>query len=285
LRCLVCRSLYRDLTAADYAAIHAKAFSDMEFISMAVTFKADRPDYATWSEFADLLPPGPLLEIGPGAGYLLAAAREAGREVFGVESSEVHRKFIERTWGLPNVFPSMDDLPAATRFGAVILINTIEHVFDVGGLFAAVRARLAPEGRLLVSTCNAECILLPLVGPYWAMLKVSDHVSIPAAESFRRLANRTGFACRKVWTGELPLETPIGIAVAIRDWARERKGAVAVPDSPGPASNTEVDTRVPLSRQLARNVMRFAERVDPTRHVTARLGRAAAIRGLFARAE
>jgi SAM-dependent methyltransferase len=274
-----------DLTPSEYASIHERAFSDTEFISRIVTASSAQPDRKTWHEFQHLLPPGPVLEIGPGTGYLLAAARDAGREVFGVESSAVHREFIVRTWGIPNVFSALDDIPpTAPKFAAVMLFNTIEHVFDVTSLFRAIRARLAPEAAVLVSTCNAECIILPMVGTYWAMLKVPDHVSLPAAESFRRLALRTGFTCRRVWTGEQPLETPIGIVVALRDWIAERRVSSDAPEANRDpcVDGLPLDKRVPTQRRLARIAMRLTEHLDPTRHVTSLFGRAAAIRGLFA---
>ncbi len=212
-----------DLTRAQYAALHDVAFSDMDFIADVSNAKSDSPDLTTWRAFEHLLPPGPLLEIGPGSGHLLAAARDSGREVFAVEASAVHREYIVRRWGIPNVFAAIPDIPpTAPPFAAVVAFNTIEHVFDVAELFRSIRPHLSPSGAILVSTCNADCILLPLVGTYWAMFRPADHVSIPAADGLRALGDRTGFRCDRVWSAELPLETPVGILVALRDWLRER---------------------------------------------------------------
>jgi SAM-dependent methyltransferase len=255
----------------------------MEFIEDAVDATADQPDHKTWSWIADMIPRGPVLEIGPGSGHLLAAARDTNRDVFGVEASAVHRAFIAQRWGIHNVFPTIEELPSNSSCAAFVAVNTIEHVCDVGALFQSIRPKLAPDGVLFVSTCNAEYALLPLIGVSWTMFKVPDHVSIPAAEGFRQLAARTGFVCRRVWTGELPLETPIAVAAALRDWVRERRLAApadpygATPAAPGASTASGV----PLRRRVVRTVMRMGQYTDPIRHMNALAGRAAAIRGLF----
>jgi SAM-dependent methyltransferase len=283
LRCRRCRSIYMDLTPAQYERLHDHAFSDQAYIDEIVSEKHETPDRTTWAEFRDLLPHGPLLEIGPGTGHLLAAAREANRPVYALESSRSHREFIRRAWGIETVFGSFSELPAsAPKFAAVLAFNTIEHVFDVGALFAATRPHLAPGGVILISTCNAECIIVPVVGVYWSMFKQPDHVSIPSAEGLRRLGARAGFSTERVWTGELPLETPIGLATAARDFVRERwMGREPARGGDGPAASTAAPGTVPLGRRFARFAVRTFASTDPTRYLTARVGRSAAIRGLF----
>ncbi|MDP9034812.1 MAG: class I SAM-dependent methyltransferase, partial [Myxococcota bacterium] len=258
------------------------------FLSDVVGSQGIQPDRRLWNEFAHLFPPGPMLEIGPGAGHFLAAAAEANREVFAVEASAVHRDFLGANWGFRSVFGSLDELPpTAPPFAAVAMFNTIEHVFDVAGLFESIRSRLAPRGVVLVTTCNAECVVLPVVGTYWSMFKQPDHVSLPSGEGFRRLGRRTQLKCERVWTGELPLETPIGLAVAARDWILEHRRAetkpAMIPSHETPNESRAKDSPVPFQRRVVRGLMKATARVDPTRHLTALVGKAAGIRALFAR--
>src|SRR5262249_10997048 len=112
--------------------------------------------------------------------------------------------------------------------------------------------------------------------------------SIPSAEGLRKLGVRTGLTVERVWTGEYPLETPIGIAVAARDYWRERRdeanerapsGRSPAPDSAPPAARA--GGRALLQRRIRGRVMGLARGLDPSHRVTAWLGRAAAIRGLF----
>jgi 2-polyprenyl-3-methyl-5-hydroxy-6-metoxy-1,4-benzoquinol methylase len=285
LRCARCKSIHKDLTVAEYLALHEQAFGDMEFIDDAIDSTSDQPNRKTWSWIASMMPSGPVLEVGPGSGHLLAAARETNRDVFGVEASAVHREFIQKRWDIRNIFATMEELPSTVAFAGVVAVNTIEHVLDVAALFRAIRPRLAPNGVVFVSTCNARYMLLPIIGISWTMFKVPDHVSIPAAEGFRLLAERTGFRCNRVWTGELPLETPIAVAVSLRDWMRERRRPASGEANGVESGRCEVGGRssrgVPFQRRLARRLMRMGEHTDPIRHVNALVGRAAAIRGLF----
>ena len=48
------------------------------------------------------------------------------------------------------------------------------------------------------------------------MLKEPDHFSIPSPESLRRVGERCGLRVLDVWSGEYPLETPLGVLVAAR---------------------------------------------------------------------
>jgi SAM-dependent methyltransferase len=289
VRCGRCGSLFKDLTPAEFSELHAHAFTDNVFLERVVAVNAHKPDIRTWRQFAPLLPPGPLLEVGPGAGHVLAAARDDGREVYGLESSAVHRDFIRKTWGIETLADSPESLvDMAPPFAAVLAFNTIEHMYDLETTFRFLGERLRPGGTILVSTCNADCAILPLVGPYWAMLKVPDHVSIPSAEGLRKLGARTGLSTERVWTGEYPLETPIGILVAARDWWRERRGPAGghsssngdVTQDPGDPDPMPSDG-LSAQRRILRRTMELARGVDPSYRLTARLGRAAAIRGLF----
>jgi SAM-dependent methyltransferase len=289
VRCSACGSLFKDLTPDEFTDLHAHAFTDRIFIDGIVAVNAHKPDIRTWRQFAPLLSPGPVLEVGPGSGHVLAAARDDGREVYGLESSAVHRDFIRKTWGIDTLVDSPESLAAvAPPFGSVLAFNTIEHVYDLETMFRFLGDRLRPGGTILVSTCNADCAILPVVGPYWAMLKVPDHVSIPSAEGLRRLGARTGLAAERVWTGEYPLETPIGILVAARDWLRERRAPAHETPTPNgaaaqdPASSARSAGRGALTqRRIVRRVMDLARGIDPSHRLTARFGRAAAIRGLF----
>jgi 2-polyprenyl-3-methyl-5-hydroxy-6-metoxy-1,4-benzoquinol methylase len=288
VRCGDCASIFMDLTRNEFGRLHDLAFADEAFVADVTSERGTTPDYATWHEIDGLLPVGPLLEVGPGAGHLLAAARESGRRVFAVEASPVHREFIRRTWGIEDVVAQLEELPPHQRFGAIVLFNTIEHVYDVHSLVTELSARLEPNGVILISTANAGCIVVPFVGPYWSMFKQIDHVSLPSPQGLRKLGAQLGLKVERVWTSELPMETPIGLIVAARDFLREtRLGRINGPRtarSDGTRASASSSGPVPLRRRLLRRLMRAAEGYDPTRHVTARLGLAASVKALLRRA-
>ncbi len=88
-KCQNCRSVFRDITLARFQQIHDEAFQDSEYIESSIALAGREPLGALWDRLA--LPGASVLEIGPGSGHLLAAARGTGRSVEAVESSAVHR--------------------------------------------------------------------------------------------------------------------------------------------------------------------------------------------------
>ncbi|HKU37290.1 MAG TPA: methyltransferase domain-containing protein [Polyangiales bacterium] len=277
LRCQSCGAVYMDISPHDFRRLHDVSFADEGFLDDKTAMRGGAPDRQRWEEFSALLGPGSVLEIGPGTGQVLAAARDDGREVAGIESSETHRDFIRRSWAIEELYASLDEVPAGRRFDNVIMVNVLEHVYDVAGLMSGLREHLTNEARIFISTVNARGILGTLAGTYWSMFKPLDHVSFPSLESLRVLASRTGYRLERRWSAELPLETPLGLLVAVRDYLRDSRGQSA-PESAGtPAGATGRSAR----KRLLSRVYDAARHLDPSRHAVARLQRAATVKGVF----
>jgi SAM-dependent methyltransferase len=172
-----------------------------------------------------LIQPGNLLEIGSGTGHLLAAAQRRGFTVSGIELSPYHRNFVRQTWGIDLLEKPLEelDLPA-DKFDNVISINVFEHLPDPKLHLSSVRRVLKPGGRYFISTSNANALVAKICGGYWSMFKPPDHLSIPSTTGMRSAADAAGLSTLRVWSTDLPLETPLGLAVALRDWKHERRG-------------------------------------------------------------
>jgi 2-polyprenyl-3-methyl-5-hydroxy-6-metoxy-1,4-benzoquinol methylase len=280
VRCARCASIYMDITQREFDSLHTGAFETSTFVDDIVSVHGKEPDHRTWAEVAPYLPGHRLLEIGPGTGHLLAAAAADGRDVSCVEHSAAHRDFIRRTWNVSGVYGSMAELTdAEPQVDAVLSINTFEHVYDVREFLRDAARRLAPKGAIFISTPNAHCLLTRVVGVGWSAFKERDHVSFPSRDGLERLAARCGLRVQHAWTGELPLETPIGIAVAMRDLALERRPSARGAADVGHARRTEDgEAAKPVRRAvraLARLAMKSAAGLDPCSVVTSRLGVAA----------
>jgi 2-polyprenyl-3-methyl-5-hydroxy-6-metoxy-1,4-benzoquinol methylase len=286
VRCGQCASIYMDITRGEFDSLHTGAFETSAFADDIVSVHGNNPDHRTWAEVAPYLPGHRLLEIGPGTGHLLAAAAAHGRAVSCVEHSAAHRDFIRRTWNVSSVYGSMAELSSAEPpVDAVLSINTFEHVYDVREFLRDAARRLAPKGAIFISTPNAHCILTRVAGVGWSAFKERDHVSFPSRDGLERLAARCGLRVQHAWTGELPLETPIGVAVAARDLVFERRpssgGAAAVGHARRIEDHAAARPMRKAVRALARLAMKSAARVDLTRIVTSRLGVAATIKAVF----
>lgn len=99
--------------------------------------------------------PGRLLELGCGAGFLLACARERGWDVAGVEPSPIFARFARERLGLDVVAADLESavLPRGA-FDAVAMIDLLSHLRSPTAALERVRAWLAPGGVLLLQAGN-----------------------------------------------------------------------------------------------------------------------------------
>jgi 2-polyprenyl-6-hydroxyphenyl methylase/3-demethylubiquinone-9 3-methyltransferase len=105
-------------------------------------------------------PPGPILDVGCGAGVAAEALARRGFTVLGIDAAgeaiEAARAHASGQ-DLPLSYCSgvaEDLLGAAQRFPVITALEVIEHVPDPGAFIATLRSLLAPGGRLFLSTLN-----------------------------------------------------------------------------------------------------------------------------------
>lgn len=106
-------------------------------------------------------PPGRALEIGCGVGDFLRVLETLGTTCFGTEMSanaaERARKLVK---GEVAVAPFDATVFPGQKFDAIFLWEVIEHVSDLRQMFAEIFRRLAPGGRLVLSTPNYQSRLM-----------------------------------------------------------------------------------------------------------------------------
>jgi SAM-dependent methyltransferase len=285
VRCEGCRSILMDLSPEAFGGLHEAAFVDDDFEQRIALVHGDAPDPKTWAEVASALGSvRRVLEIGPGTGHVLAAARDAGCEVWGVESSGAHRALMSRLWGLSTV-ESFDQLPAGLRFDAAFAINVVEHVYDVRQFLAAVAERLEPGGRFFFSTVNAGAFVARVCGTRWAMFKQPDHVSFPSTVGIAEAARRAGLAPVRIWSGELPFETPVSLLVAWRDAVRGDDGSAREAQA-ARSGRAEGGGNGARPHGMGRRMLPFVYRqrwIDPISAVLGRSGTAATVKAVLER--
>ena len=97
-------------------------------------------------------PPGPLLEIGSGGGYVAKAIEKNGYDIVALEPDP---KFAAQATkrGVTNVVSALlEDVSWRPGFaGAIGLFDVLEHVDDEIALLSRVRHLLRPGGRIYVS--------------------------------------------------------------------------------------------------------------------------------------
>ena len=101
---------------------------------------------------------GRLLDVGCAKGGFLAAARDAGFVVRGVEPAEAAAA-VARRLGLDVVVGTLDDVPlAASSLEVVTAWHVLEHIPEPLDTLIRLRRELVPGGHLLIEVPNAESV-------------------------------------------------------------------------------------------------------------------------------
>jgi SAM-dependent methyltransferase len=139
---------------------------------LAVWFRRRR---ASW--LSRLHRPGAVLEVGCGHGYMLAALRDLGWTVQGVELHESSAAYGRNTLHLPIAIGDLVGLrlPAAS-FDMVVFWHSFEHLPDpAAALREAVRI-LKPGGLVVVAVPNASSWQARWAGPHWFHWEIPRHL-------------------------------------------------------------------------------------------------------------
>jgi SAM-dependent methyltransferase len=135
-------------------------------------------------------PPGALLDIGSGPGYLVKAAQEMGWRAAGCELSEACCKFGRDVLGVPLFATSFDDLPQASgihQADVITAYHVVEHL-PVPKEFVSFAARtLAPGGLVLVEIPNLFSFESLQLGEAWHGLALPAHVGFHTPKSLTAL--------------------------------------------------------------------------------------------------
>jgi 2-polyprenyl-3-methyl-5-hydroxy-6-metoxy-1,4-benzoquinol methylase len=144
------------------------------------------------AELARPTPGARLLEIGAGHGLFLAAARERGFDVTGVELSTTAAAHARDELGLTVHPTQLEDAPLDGRFDVVCAWDTLEHVPDPVAFWRTVRGVLADDGVVLFSTPYISSVPGRLLGRRWWTLKPTEHIWHFTRRTHRAVAAEAG---------------------------------------------------------------------------------------------
>jgi len=105
-------------------------------------------------------PHGELLDVGCGTGNFLAAARDAGYRVTGIELDRNAARFAKERLGLQEVLPlTISEFAAQNpgeKFDLVTFFEVLEHQAAPAEFLRSVKSSLKPRGSIALSVPNRE---------------------------------------------------------------------------------------------------------------------------------
>jgi 2-polyprenyl-3-methyl-5-hydroxy-6-metoxy-1,4-benzoquinol methylase len=121
---------------------------------------------------------GRLIEIGPGSGGFLSAAKAAG---FDVSAIEMDARTSENLRGLlaVGVLNTADEARALSdgpEADVIAMWHVIEHLRDPWGLLVAAARKLTPGGILVIATPNPHAFQFKVLGRNWAHVDAPRHL-------------------------------------------------------------------------------------------------------------
>jgi SAM-dependent methyltransferase len=145
--------------------------------------------------------PGSLLEVGCGSGRFLNRMREAGWQVKGTDFDPAVAARVKERYALQVDIGDLQDLGyAAGSYDAIAMSQVIEHVPDPIVLLQECLRLLRPDGRLVLSTPNANGIAHRRYGRHWRGLEPPRHLHVFTPAALQRCARVSGFERLKCFT-------------------------------------------------------------------------------------
>lgn len=166
---------------------------------------------------------GHLLDVGCGMGGFLLAAQRLGMDATGIEPSESHSRAAVEQFGLDVIHGYFAPDMVSRLFDVVVISHVIEHIYAPREFVRNLVSVLAPGGKLLVVTPNADALTARLLGRYWSMYKPVDHVTMLGKRALPHLIPQ-GATLQRAWTNEWPGEFLAHVISAARTWRRPQLG-------------------------------------------------------------
>ena len=151
----------------------------------------------TLGSIRKLGPPGRALEIGCGEGWVLAALKNRGWRVAGLERTAASARFAAQELGVPMVVGGLEALRHTAQFDLIILHQVLEHLPQPMQTLKACGQLLRPGGRMIIEVPNLGSWQFQYARQHWVHLDVPRHLGHFTPDSMRRALARAGLEVQR----------------------------------------------------------------------------------------
>ncbi len=138
--------------------------------------------------------PGRLLDVGCATGSFMAAMRDRGWQVVGIELNPHAAEYGRRALNLDIHTGRLEDIALPDdAFDAVTLWDVFEHVLDPKQTLVIIRRILKTDGLLVIATPNPASLEARLFGDAWAGWDRPRHLYLYYPAVLRRYLHEAGF--------------------------------------------------------------------------------------------
>lgn len=154
---------------------------------------------------------GKVLDVGCGAGGLLADFAQRGWSTFGIDPSAAATAAAERRGAQVHQGTLEDDPWPGESFELITMAHALEHIVDPVATVERAGCRLAPGGLLAIEVPNWACWQRRLYRRRWAPLDLPRHQQHFSPSALARIASRFDLGVREVGTSSTPISTAYSI--------------------------------------------------------------------------
>lgn len=142
---------------------------------------------------------GKCVEVGCSLGFQLAAMRQDGWDVLGIEPDRHACRHATDKLGVPTICSVYQDglLPDAS-VDVLVMLHVIEHVPDPVSTLRSVHRALKPGGHLVLETPRYDTLMFRILGRRERNVSLDDHIFFFTVESLRRAYELAGFSLERL---------------------------------------------------------------------------------------
>ena len=176
---------------------------------------------------------GSLLDVGAGTGLFVEAARRAGWNATGIETSAAGVRIASRLTSAPVTQRRLEDVDESGVYDAVTMWDVLEHIADPRAALVICRRLLKPRGLVAISLPNMAGFKARMLGKRWRYYRREfGHLSHFSPRTLSELLRQSGYSTLVIRTaGFFNLGRPFGLQPAQVRRARVLGAIQAAADS------------------------------------------------------